>query len=84
MLQVRLVGPETCRRYKLMRELVLAEAARANVAIELVEESETEGILKYNTVNLPILFVGGEKIAQGNPPARDKVQKHLERHAHGG
>ncbi len=79
MLQVRLVGPETCRRYKRMRELVLDEAARASVAIELVEESETEGILKYRTVNLPILFIGGEKIAQGNPPSRKKVQEHLRR-----
>ena len=41
---MRLVGPKTCRRYKLMRELVLGEAARARVAIELIEESEAEGI----------------------------------------
>ncbi|CAG0947988.1 hypothetical protein ANRL1_04795 [Anaerolineae bacterium] len=77
MLEVRLVGPKTCRRYKLMRELVLGEAARASVAIELIEDSEAEGILKYRTVNLPMLFIGGEKIAQGNPPARKKVQEHL-------
>lgn len=77
MLKVRLVGPDTCRRYKLMRELVLDEAARAGVDIELVEESEAEGILKYRTVNLPMLFIGGEKIAQGNPPSRKRVQQQL-------
>jgi hypothetical protein len=77
MLQVKLVGAETCRRYRLMREIVLDEAARAGVQIELVEETEAEGILKYRTVNLPMLFIGGEKIAQGNPPARKKVQDYL-------
>ena len=77
MLEVRLVGPDTCRRYKLMREIVLDEAARAGIQIELVEESEAEGILKYNTVHLPMLFIGGQKIAQGNPPSRKKVQEYL-------
>jgi len=48
--------------------MVLEGAARLNVRIELVEETEAEGILKYRTVNLPMRFIGGEKIAQGNPP----------------
>ncbi len=77
MLEVRLIGPNTCHRYKTMRELVLDEAARARVAIELIEETEVEGILKYRTVNLPLLFIGGEKIAQGNPPSRQKVADFL-------
>ena len=76
-IQVKLVGADTCRRYQLMRELVLDEAARANVEIALVEENEAVGILKYRTVNLPMLFIGGEKIAQGNPPSRKKVQQYL-------
>ena len=78
-IQVKLVGPDTCNRYKLMRKMVLDEAAHAGVAIELVEETEAEGILKYRTVNMPMLFIGGEKIAQGNPPSRKKVQEHLRR-----
>ena len=78
MLEVRLVGPNSCNRYKLMREMVLDEAARAGVPIQLVEETETEGILKYRTVHMPILFIGGEKIAQGNPPSRNKVLQHLQ------
>ena len=77
MLEVKLVGAETCRRYRLMREIVLDEAARANAEIELVEENEATGILKYGTVHLPLLFIGGEKIAQGNPPSRKKVQEYL-------
>ena len=78
-MQVKLVGAETCHRYQLMREIVLDEAARASVPIQLVEETEAEGILKYRTVNLPLLFIGGEQIAQGNPPSRKKVQQHLQR-----
>lgn len=77
MLEVKLVGADTCRRYKMMRELVLDEAARVGAQIELVEETEPEGILKYRTVNLPLLFIGGEKIAQGNPPSRRRVQMYL-------
>ncbi len=75
--QVRLVGADTCRRYRLMREIVLDEAARAQVEIELVEETEAQAILKYRTVNLPLLFLDGEKIAQGNPPSRRQVQRYL-------
>ncbi len=77
MLEVKLVGVGTCRRYKRMRELVLEEAARAGVSIELIEESEVEGILKYQTVDLPLLFIGGERIAQVNPPPRKTLQQHL-------
>jgi Thioredoxin domain len=73
-LEVKLVGADTCNRYKRMREIVLDEVARANIEIALVEENEATGILKYRTVNLPMLFIGGEKIAQGNPPSRKKVQ----------
>ena len=77
MLEVKLVGADTCNRYKRMRKFVLDEAARANVEIKLVEETEAEGILKYRTVNLPILFISGQKIAQGNLPSREKVHKVL-------
>ncbi len=77
MLRVTLVGANTCHRYKLMREIVTEEASRLGVPIELIEETEVEGILKYQTVNLPLLLIGTQKIAQGNPPSRDKVQKYL-------
>jgi hypothetical protein len=43
-IEVKLVGADTCNRYKLMREIVLDEAARANVEIALVEENEATGI----------------------------------------
>lgn len=78
-MQVKLVGAESCRRYKLMREMVLEEASRLDVAIELVEETDAEGILKYRTVNLPLLFIGGEKVAQGNPPSHMKLKERLSR-----
>lgn len=79
MVQIKLVGADTCRRYQLMREIVLDEAARAGVPVQLVEETEAEGILEYRTVNLPMLFIGDEKVAQGNPPSRKQVQQHLRR-----
>ena len=88
MLEVKLVGAETCRRYQRMRALVLEEVRRSGQEIELIEETEAEGILKYRTVNLPMLFIGGEEIAQGNPPSRQKVRERLrlggnEEHAEG-
>lgn len=79
MLEVKLMGVTTRRRYRHMRELVLDEAARAGIELALVEETEVVGILKYRTVNLPLLFIGGETIAQGNPPSRKKVREHLRR-----
>lgn len=78
MLEVKLVGSPTCHRYQRMRELVLDQVARADIPIELIEEPEAEAILKYHTVNLPMLFIGGEKIAQGNPPSRKKVREYLQ------
>ncbi len=74
-----LVGADTCRRYKRMREIVTEEAAQLGVPIQLVEENEVEGILKYRTVNLPLLFIDEEQVAQGNPPKREVVRKYLQR-----
>ncbi len=79
MLEVKLVGANTCRRYRHMRELVLDEAARTGIEIALVEETEIDAILKYRTVNLPLLFIDGEKMAQGIPPSRKQIQEHLRR-----
>ncbi len=76
-LQVVLVGANTCRRYQRMRELVLDEAKRAGIAVALLEETEFEGILKYRTVNLPILFIDGRQVAQGNPPSRHALREQL-------
>ncbi len=78
MLEVKLVGADTCHRYRQMRELVLEEAQRAGISIQLIEETEATGILKYQTVNLPLLFIAGVKVAQGNPPAREKVRMYLQ------
>ncbi len=77
MLEVKLVGANTCRRYRLMRKLVLEETARAGVEITLSEENEVDQILKYRTVNLPMLVIGDTRIAQGNPPSRQALRKCL-------
>ncbi len=78
MLEVKLVGADTSHRYQRMRELVLAEAKRAGVSIQLTEETEAMGILQYQTVNLPVLFIGGVKVAQGNPPTPEQVRRCLQ------
>jgi hypothetical protein len=57
-----------------MRDRVLEEAAHSGIPIQLIEENEVQGILKYNTVNLPLLFVGEPKIAQGNPPSHEQLR----------
>jgi hypothetical protein len=64
--EIKLVSGNTCRRYKLMRELALGEAKCAGAPIKLVEETEAERILKYLTVHMAMLFVRDEKIAQSN------------------
>jgi hypothetical protein len=79
MVEVILVGGETCHRYDQMREIVIEESARLGISIQLIEENEVQGILKYDTVNLPLLFIGGEKIAQVNPPSRSQLQRALRR-----
>lgn len=78
-IEVVLVGGEMCHRYQRMREMVLEESARLGVSIQLIEENEVQGILKYNTLNLPLLFIGGVKIAQVNPPSRRQLQSVLRR-----
>jgi hypothetical protein len=42
MLEVKLIGGETCHRYKLMRELVLEESERLGVPIRMIEETEVD------------------------------------------
>jgi hypothetical protein len=79
MVEVILVGAETCHRYQRMREIVRGAAARLGIPVHLSEENEVQGILKYNTVNLPLLFIGGELIAQMNPPSQNRLETALRR-----
>ena len=75
--EIKLVGADTCRRYQMMRELVLTEAARVGMSVEFIEETEAEGILKYRTPNLPLLFIGEEQVAAVNLPSRKTVLERL-------
>ncbi len=77
MLEVKLVGVNTCHRYKMMRDLIHEESADAGIEIALVEETEVQGILKYGSVNLPMLVIDGTRIAQGNPPSRQALRRYL-------
>jgi len=59
----------------MMRELVLTEAARVGMSVEFIEETEAEGILKYRTLNLPLLFIGEEQVAAVNLPSQEGAGK---------
>jgi hypothetical protein len=56
MIETKLVGANTCRRYKLMRELVLDETARAGIEMTLLEETAVERILISHGEPSPVAY----------------------------
>jgi hypothetical protein len=75
MLTVTLYG--TCRRYRRMKQTVLAEAARLAVPIQLEEIGDTDSLSRLNPLSLPLLYIDGELVASQNPPAPDQVARAL-------
>lgn len=63
-----LYGTPTCRRYQKMRKLLVEEAARLNIAIDIQEANETSQLERLNPLDLPRLYVNGHLIASRNPP----------------
>jgi hypothetical protein len=78
LLEVKLVGADNCWRYELMREIVTEEDARIGAPSQLIEETEVEGIMNYQMLNLPLLILGEGKSRRGIHH-RAKVQKHIVR-----
>lgn len=79
MVTVTLYGTPSCRRYQRMRELVIREAERLGVPIQLDEIGDTKRLSQINPLSLPRLYIGGDLIASQNPPQAQIVGTALER-----
>lgn len=77
MIEVRLMGTPSCRRYQRMRVMVLAEAEKLGAEIHLTEVGDTESLSKINPLSLPRLYIGEELIASQNPPKADVAAQAL-------
>ena len=78
MLTATLYGTPTCRRYQKMHKLVLDEAARLNLPIEINEISETAQLLQFSPLSLPRLYINDKLVASQNPPKVVQITKMLE------
>lgn len=78
MLTVTLYGTPSCRRYQKMRKLVLDEAARLNLPIQVNEISETAQLAQFSPLSLPRLYINDKLVASQNPPKVEQVTKMLE------
>ena len=78
MLTVTLYGTPTCRRYKKMYKLVLDEAARLDLPIQVNEISETAQLVQFSPLSLPRLYINDKLVASQNPPKVEQITKMLE------
>jgi len=78
MLTATLYGTPTCRRYQKMHKLVLDEAARLNLSIEINEISETAQLVQFSPLSLPRLYINGNLVASQNPPRVEQITKIFE------
>jgi len=77
MIQIKLLGSPTCRRYKKMRACVIEEAERLKVDIQLEEIDDAKVLSQFNPLSLPRLLVGGNLIASQNLPRAKKIRDAL-------
>ena len=78
MITVTLYGTPSCRRYQRMHKLVLDEAARLNLPIQVDEISETEQLIQFSPLSLPRLYINNKLVASQNPPKVEQITKMLE------
>lgn len=78
MLTVTLYGTPSCRRYQRMQKLVLDEATRLNIPIQVNEISETEQLVQFSPLSLPRLYINEKLVASQNPPKVELIAKMLE------
>ncbi len=78
MLTATLYGTSSCRRYQKMHKLVLDEAARLNLPIQVNEISETAELVQFSPLSLPRLYINGNLVATQNPPKVEQITKILE------
>lgn len=79
MITVTLYGTPACRRYQKMRDLVVAEANRLWIAIQVEEVGDTAQLSKINPLSLPHLYIGDELVASQNPPKAQVIVDVLEK-----
>ena len=77
MLTVTLYGSPSCHRYQKMHKLVLDEAARLNLPIQIDEISETTQLAQFSPLSLPRLYINGNLVASQNPPKVEQITKML-------
>lgn len=51
-----------------MREMVVAEASRLGISVELEEIGDMASLSKINPLSLPRLYLGDDLVASQNPP----------------
>lgn len=79
MIQVKLFGSPTCRRYRRMRELILEQAQRLGIQIDLIEIGDAESLSRINPLSLPCLHINERLIASSNPPRPQVIEEALRR-----
>lgn len=82
MFTVTLYGTPSCRRYRKMRAVILAEAQKLGVEIQLTEIGDAESLSKINPLSLPRLYIGDELLASQNPPGAEDVARILKGLSH--
>lgn len=80
MIPVKLFGTPACHRYQRMRDLILAEAKKLGMEIQLTEVGDTESLSKINPLSLPRLYIGDELVASQNPSRAREIERAFERH----
>jgi hypothetical protein len=78
MLIAALYGTPSCRRYQKMHKLVMEEAARLNLPIQINEVSETAQLVQFSPLSLPRLYINDQLVASQNPPKVEQITKMLE------
>ena len=78
MLTVRLYGTPSCRRYQRMQKLVVDEATRLNIPIQVNEISDTAQLVQFSPLSLPRLYINDKLVASQNPPKVEQITKMLE------
>ncbi|MEP0806975.1 MAG: hypothetical protein HRF47_15955 [Chloroflexota bacterium] len=82
MIEVRLMGTPSCRRYQRMRDVILAEAQKLGIEIRITEIGDTASLSQVNPLSLPRLYIGDELIASQNPPKAEEVAQMLKGLSH--
>ena len=77
MVSVQIIGSPECRRYQRMRQLILSEAARLNLHIQIDEVTQVEQLWQFNPISLPRLYINGTLVASQNPPSIKQMAKFL-------